>query len=57
MAVKNVASSVTNVQRNRFGGLSALATSDDVKNFSCFGLSDFIHANLSNNINHVIVMT
>ena len=38
------------MQLGLFGGLSARATFDNVRNFNSFELSDFIHANLSNNI-------
>ena len=47
---KNGASSKTDAQRERFGGLSAPATPDGVRNFSSFDLSNLIHVNLSNNI-------
>ena len=50
MVAKNVASFKTNAQQDLFGGLSKPATFDDVRNFNSLGLSDFIHANLSNNI-------
>ena len=50
MVVTNLASSKADAQRDRFEGLTALATSDDVRNFSSFDLTDFIDANLSNNI-------
>ena len=50
MVAKNVASFKTNAQQDLFGGLSASATFDDVRNFNSFELSDFIRANLSNNI-------
>ena len=50
MVAKNVASFKTNAQQDLFGGLSAPATFDDVRNFNSLELSDFIHANLSNNI-------
>ena len=50
MVVKNIASSKTDAQRDRFWGLSAPATSDNVRNLNFFDLSDFIHANLSSNI-------
>ena len=39
MVAKNVASCNTSAQRDRFGGLSAHATSDDVRNFNSFDLS------------------
>ena len=50
MVAKNVASCKFNAQRDRFVGLSAPTTLLDVRNFNSFKLSDFIHANLSNNI-------
>ena len=50
MVVKNNTSSKTDAQRDRVGDLSAPVTSDDVRNFSSFDSSDFIHVNLSRNI-------
>ena len=50
MVAKNVAFFKTNAKRDRFVGLSAPTTFDDVRNFNSFKLSGFIHASLSSNI-------